>query len=131
MLLSAIALTADVASNAAAPQNGFTSLVPLLLIGVVMYLLMIRPQQKRMKTHQQMLAALGRGDMVVTEGGLIGKITRIDEEKSTLSLEIASGVEVNVSRFRIAEQLNKDATPVAKEKAGENKKSSKAKAKKG
>ncbi len=73
---------------------------------MVFYFLLIRPQQKKMKTHQQMLEALRRGDRVVTSGGIIGTITRIDSERE-VTLEIAQNVRVKVMRGMISEVMAK------------------------
>ncbi len=80
--------------------------VPLILIFVVFYFLMIRPQQKKQKSHREMIGALRRGDRVVTNGGLIGSISRVAND-SELIVEIASGVKVRVLRSMVAEILSK------------------------
>jgi len=72
----------------------------------IMYFLMIRPQQKKMKEHQAMVAALKRGDHVVTQGGLKGKITKIKEDNEVV-VEIAAGVEVRVVQSTIVTVVNK------------------------
>ena len=59
---------------------GFQDFIPLILIFAIMYFLLIRPQQKKVKEHQNMVAALRRGDQIVTQGGLIGKVTKVKEE---------------------------------------------------
>ena len=76
--------------------EGLMSLAPLLLIFVVFYFLLIRPQQKRMKDHKAMIAAVKRGDVVVTGGGIVGKVSRVKDED--VQVEIADGVRVNVLR---------------------------------
>ncbi len=94
---------------AQAAGGGFGDLgmfVPLVLIFVVFYVLMIRPQQKKQKSHREMIAALRRGDRIVTNGGLIGSISRIAND-SELLVEIASGVKVRVLRAMVAELLSK------------------------
>ena len=58
---------------------GFQDFIPLILIFAIMYFLLIRPQQKKVKEHQNMVASLRRGDQVVTQGGLIGKVTKVKE----------------------------------------------------
>lgn len=88
-------------------MEAFVQLVPLILIFAIMYFLLIRPQQKKAKEHQAMLAALRRGDQVVTGGGLIGKITKVKEGENELELEIATGVNVRVMRSTIATVLSK------------------------
>ena len=82
--------------------GGMESLLPLVLIFVVFYFLLIRPQQKKSKTHREMLGNLRRGDRIVTNGGLIGKIIRIPNE-AELIIEIAEGVKVRVLRGMISE----------------------------
>ena len=70
-------------------------LIPTMLIIGIMYFLMIRPQQKRLKEHQAMVAAMRRGDTVVTSGGIIGKVAKVDEQE--LQVEIADGVKIKVA----------------------------------
>ncbi len=82
-------------------------LIMLLLIFGIMYFLLIRPQQKRLKEHKALLAALRRGDQVVTQGGVIGKITKVKDEVEEVEVEIASGVNVRVIKSTIVSVLNK------------------------
>ena len=86
-------------------MGGFGSLLPLVLIFVVFYFLLIRPQQKKAKAHREMLNVLRRGDRIVTSGGLIGKITRVTENE--LTVEIADDVRVRVARGMISDVLAK------------------------
>lgn len=81
--------------------------VPLILIFVVMYLLVFRPQSKRMKAHRAMIAAVRRGDVVVTSGGIVGKVKKVSEETDEAIVEIASGVEVRVVRSTLADVRSK------------------------
>ena len=69
------------AAGGGGAAGGLISFVPILLIFVIMYLLMIRPQQKKVKEHKAMVEALRRGDQVVTSGGLIGKVTKVDDQR--------------------------------------------------
>jgi preprotein translocase subunit YajC len=71
-----------------------------------MYFLLIRPQQKKVKEHQNMVASLRRGDQVVTQGGLIGKVTKVKEENE-IEVEVADGVKVRVLQNTIAQVLSK------------------------
>ncbi len=80
--------------------------VPILLIFGIMYLLMIRPQQKKMKEHRAMVEALRRGDQVVTQGGIIGKVTKVKED-GEVEVEIARDVKVRVMKSTITTVLNK------------------------
>ena len=88
----------------AAPQSGmagFLGLAPLFLVFIVFYFLMIRPQQRRMKAHQAMVAALKRGDTVVLNSGVIGKVARVDDGEA--SIEIAANTTVKVVKTMISE----------------------------
>jgi len=78
----------------------FMSLLPLILIFVVFYFLLIRPQQKQMKERKQMLSSLSRGDHVITNGGIMGKIIKI-EDHDILIVEIAKNIEVKVMRSMV------------------------------
>jgi preprotein translocase subunit YajC len=82
------------------------SLMPLLLIFVVFYFLLIRPQQKKMKAHRDMVAALKRGDRVLTAGGIIGTVVKVEDD-NTLMVDIARDVRVRVARGTISEVLSK------------------------
>lgn len=86
--------------------GGFTSLIPLILIFVIMYFLMIRPQQKRMKEHRAMVAALRKGDQIVTGGGLIGKVTKVGDNNE-IEVEIAQGIKVKVVQSTVQSVMNK------------------------
>ena len=79
-----------------------TSFMPLILIIVIMYFLILRPQQRKVKLHQEMVKALRRGDTVVTNGGLIGKVTKVVDD-SQVEVEIADGVRVRHLRSSISE----------------------------
>jgi preprotein translocase subunit YajC len=87
------------AANGASPQGGLISFIPLILIFVIFYFLLIRPQQKKAKEHQAYLANLKKGDMVVTSGGLHGQITGLTD--TVVTLEIADNIRVKVSRQHI------------------------------
>lgn len=90
-------------AQAAGAPGGFDimTLLPLVLIFVVFYFLLIRPQQKKVKEHREMLDKLRRGDRVVTNGGIIGKIMKVVNENE-LDLEIAEGVRIKVMRGMIS-----------------------------
>lgn len=81
--------------------GGFEALLPLVLIFVVFYFLLIRPQQKKAKQHREMLAAIRRGDKIVTNGGILGTVTKVVDE-SELLVEIAEGIRVRVQRGMVA-----------------------------
>ncbi len=82
------------------------SFIPLILIFVIMYFLMIRPQQQQRKQHEAMVAALRRGDQIVTAGGLIAKVTKVKDD-AEVEVELADGVKVRVVRNTIARVVNK------------------------
>ena len=88
-------------------ESGVFQFLPLILIYAIMYFLLIRPQQKKLKDHQAMVGALRRGDQVVTQGGIIGKVSKVFEDKGELEIEIAEGVKVRVVRSTIATVLSK------------------------
>ena len=86
-------------------ESGLLSMLPLVLMFVVLYFVMIRPQMKRQKEHKAMIDALAKGDEVVTGGGMVGKVSKMGE--SYLHIEIANGVEVQVQRTAIVQVLPK------------------------
>lgn len=88
-------------------MQGIESLIPLILIFGIMYFLLIRPQQKKLKEHQVMVAALRRGDQVITQGGIMGKVVKVKDDAAEVEVEIASGVTVRVIRSTIATVVNK------------------------
>jgi preprotein translocase subunit YajC len=94
------------AAGAAGAGSAFASFLPLVLIFAIMYFLLIRPQQKKMKDLKAMVDGLRRGDQVLTQGGIIGKVTKVNDD-GIVDVEIASGVTVKVKRYTIAEVLNK------------------------
>jgi preprotein translocase subunit YajC len=78
------------------------SLLPFVLIFVIMYFLILRPQQKRVKQHQEMVTSLRRGDTVVTSGGLVGKISKVVDD-AEIELQLADGVRVRQMRAMVSE----------------------------
>ena len=102
---SAFAQTAPAAAVGGDMQSSLMSMLPLVLMFVVLYFVMIRPQMKKQKEHRSMIEALAKGDEVVTGGGLLGKVTKLSE--STVSLEVANGVEIQVQRSAVVQILPK------------------------
>lgn len=94
------------AAGAGGAASAFTSFVPLILIFGIMYFIMIRPQQKKLKDHKAMVEALRRGDQVVTQGGILGKVTKVKED-GEVEVEIADGVKVRVIRSTISQVISK------------------------
>lgn len=92
-------------AGAVAGPNPILQLAPLILIFVIFYFLIIRPQQKRLKDHREMVSNLRRGDVVVTGGGIVGKITRVDDAEATV--EIAEEVRVKILKATINEVRSK------------------------
>lgn len=91
-----------------APQGGgslLMNLLPFIVVFVLMYFLLIRPQTKRAKEHRKMVEALGVGDEVVTNGGMLGKVTKLGEQ--FLTVEVADGVEIKLQRQAIGQVLPK------------------------
>ncbi len=86
-------------------QDSLMSMLPLVLMFVVLYFVMIRPQMKKQKEHRSMVDALAKGDEVVTAGGLLGRVSKMGE--SFLSVEIAAGVEIQVQRSAVVQVLPK------------------------
>jgi preprotein translocase subunit YajC len=103
---SAFAQTAPAAAaSGGGIESSLMSMLPLVLMFVVLYFVMIRPQMKKQKEHRAMIDAIAKGDEVVTAGGLIGKISKMGE--SYVSVEVAQGVEVQLQRSAISQVLPK------------------------
>ena len=103
---SAIAQTAPAAATGGGDMmSSLTGMLPLVLMFVVLYFVMIRPQMKRQKEHRAMIEAIAKGDEVVIGGGILGKVARMSEQY--LNIEIASGVEVQVQRSAVVQVLPK------------------------
>ena len=104
------------AAGASGGGEAFQAFLPLILIFVVFYFLLIRPQQKKMKQHREMLAAVRRGDKVITGGGIIGTVTKVENDEELtlrssggqeLTVEIAKDIKVKVQRGTISAVLNR------------------------
>jgi preprotein translocase subunit YajC len=101
---SAFAQTAPAAAGGDM-QSSLMSMLPLVLMFVVLYFVMIRPQMKKQKEHRTMIDALAKGDEVVTVGGVLGKVSKMGD--SYVSLEVANGVELQVQRSAVVQVLPK------------------------
>ena len=86
-------------------QSSLMSMLPLVLMFVVLYFVMIRPQMKKQKEHKAMIDALAKGDEVVTGGGILGKVSKIND--NSVSLEVAAGVEIQIQRVSVVQVLPK------------------------
>ncbi len=102
---SAFAQTAPAAAAGGDIQSSLLSMLPIVLMFVVLYFIMIRPQMKKQKEHRAMVEALAKGDEVVTAGGLLGRVSSLNE--NFVGVEIASGVEVQLQRQAVVQVLPK------------------------
>ena len=102
---SAFAQSAPAAAAGGDLQSTLMSMLPLVLMFVVLYFVMIRPQMKKQKEHKSMIDALAKGDEVVTVGGLLGKVSKMGENH--IGLEVSNGVEVQVQRSAVIQVLPK------------------------
>ena len=92
-------------TGGASSANDFMTFLPMIGLFVVFYFLLIRPQQKRQKEHKNMVSGLAKGDEVVTMGGILGKITALDE--NFITVEIAKGTEIKVQRVSVQAMMPK------------------------
>lgn len=88
-------------------MQGAGQFIPILLIFGIMYLFLIRPQQKKLKEHATMLDALRRGDQIITQGGIIGKVVKVKDDSNEVEVEISKGMNVRVIKSTIATVMNK------------------------
>jgi preprotein translocase subunit YajC len=102
---SAIAQTAPAAAAGGDLQSSLMGMLPLVLMFVVLYFVMIRPQMKKAKEHKAMVESLAKGDEVATAGGILGKVTKLGD--SFINIEVASGVEVQLQRSAVVQVLPK------------------------
>ena len=110
-IFAAMALAMAMMKNAHAADGGsagegFASLIPLLLIMVIFYFLLIRPQQKKLKEHKAMVEATKKGDSIVTAGGIISIVKDVKDD--VLTVEIADGVKVKIKRDTVADLISKE-----------------------
>jgi preprotein translocase subunit YajC len=102
----AFAQTTGAAGAGGFSMDSLQQFLPLILIFVVFYFLMIRPQQKKLKAHREMVTALRRGDRVLLQGGIFGQVAKIISD-TEISVEIADKVQIRVTRNAVAEVLEK------------------------
>ncbi|WP_349744567.1 preprotein translocase subunit YajC [Roseateles cavernae] len=105
MFISNAFAQAAPAAAAGSTESSLLSMLPLVLMFVVLYFVMIRPQMKRQKEHKAMIEALAKGDEIVTSGGLLGKVSKLGD--SFVTLEVATGVELQVQRGAVVQVLPK------------------------
>ena len=119
----ALAQTAGAAAPSS-PMGDIGFFVPLILVFIVMWFFMIRPQQKKQKEHQAMIRAAKRGDRIVTSGGIVGAITKANDADNEVEVEIAKDVKIRVMRHAISDIVNRNpeaAKTVSKEAAKDTK----------
>lgn len=87
-------------------MDAVTQIIPFILIFAIMYFLLIRPQQQKLKQHQQMVNNLRRGDLVITQGGVIGKVSKVKDDNE-IEVEIAEGVKVRIVKSTVAQVVSK------------------------
>ena len=102
---SAFAQTAPAAAAGGDMQSSLMGMLPLVLMFVVLYFVMIRPQMKKANEHKAMVESLAKGDEVATAGGVLGKVTKVGD--SFIGLEVANGVEVQLQRSAVVQVLPK------------------------
>ena len=105
LISSAFAQTAPAAAAGGDLMTSLQGMLPLVLMFVVLYFVMIRPQMKRQKEHKAMIDALAKGDEIATVGGLLGKVTQLTD--ATVTLEISAGVQVQLQRQAVVQVLPK------------------------
>ena len=96
-------ITPAIAQSTGGMAEGGFGLLPIIFVMVIFYFLLIRPQQKRAKQHKEMLAAIRRGDKIVTSGGLMGTVVKVVDDTDTVEVEIAKDVKVSVVRAMVAD----------------------------
>jgi len=100
-ITEALAQTATGSSGGGGMTSTLIQFLPIVLIFVIMYFLILRPQQVKQRQHRELVGNLRRGDTIVTSGGLVGKVAKVDDDE--LQVEIAEGVRVKVVRGMVAE----------------------------
>jgi preprotein translocase subunit YajC len=96
-------------SKAGQGASGIASLIPIILMFVIFYFLLIRPQQKKAKEHREMVGQLKKGDRIITSGGLHGRVTAVSD--TTMTVEIADKVRVKIARGNVAQVLQPSSQP--------------------
>lgn len=112
------ALAADAGASAG---GGLASFVPIILIFVIFYFLLIRPQQKKMKQHQEMVSAVQKGDEVITGGGIYGKVTKVVDEHYAM-IQISPESEIKVLKSTLSDVVRKKGEKVKKDDGDQKKK---------
>ena len=109
MSISTLLMTAGAAAQPSGPMGFFVQFFPLLLIFLIFYMLMIRPQTKRLKEHQATIAAVKKGDEVITGGGIRGRVTKVSDED--VEVEIATGTRVKIVKSTLSHVVKPNTKP--------------------
>jgi preprotein translocase subunit YajC len=123
--MSFLSIAASATGAAQQEPSLIASILPLVLIMAIFYLLILRPQQKRYKQHQEMVGAVKKGDKVLTAGGIVGKVTGVNDSDDIVHLQIADSVTVEVSRPTIASVYSNETSSVRKDASAAGKKGKK------
>ncbi len=107
MLVYFIAMSAPT-SEGQQGGGGLLAFLPMILIFLILYLLILRPQAKRQKMHQQMVDAIGKGDKIVTTGGIHGTVLKVNEKEGTLLIKIADDVKIEIDRAALSRRFQAD-----------------------
>ncbi|EWH11085.1 preprotein translocase subunit YajC [Catenovulum agarivorans DS-2] len=102
-------LIANAYANGAAPAQGggMQMVIMLVVFGLIFYFMLYRPQAKRMKEHKSLIASIGKGDEVLTQGGLVGRVSKVSDEKDFILVTLADGVDVAVQKSSVTAVLPK------------------------
>jgi preprotein translocase subunit YajC len=111
MFLISTAIAAEGTAAAVNSSSAFANFLPLILIFGVFYFMMIRPQIKKQKEHQDMLNNLKRGDKIVTTGGIIGSIIKIEEDIGIINLEVATNVRIRIIKSAVSDRMDNTVSP--------------------
>lgn len=120
LLFTKAAFAADTAKQTYSGDSSLMRFLPLFLIFAVFYFLLIRPQQKKIDEHEKMIKALKKGDKVITGGGIVGSVVKLDDE-SHVTVEIADGVRVKVVRATISDVVKEKTANENQQPSGETK----------
>ena len=119
-ILSLFVAFPALAQDAAGAPSPLSGLLPIVLVVVIFYFLIIRPQNAKMKQHKAMLGAIAKGDDVITGGGVHGKVTKVNDN-GTLVVSIADGIDVTVERSTVSSEVQKPGADAKKDDAKQSK----------
>jgi preprotein translocase subunit YajC len=99
------AIAQEATATAVKQPSLLASIAPLLIVMVIFYFLLIRPQSKRAKEHQELLKSLNKGDQVVTAGGIFGEVVKVDNDKGIIHIQVAENVKIKLKQDSITEVI--------------------------